>query len=402
MRSIADKTSAADKSIGFDYQFYFFIEKLLDLKPGQSVGLEVRDDVHTTLNSDFQILVQLKHTTQKKADGTTVNLTELDGDLWKTLNNWSQIICDAAEGRAGVTDQLVFVNRTEFHLVTNKSESLGNEMLQLIASYQEDPSTFLAVTTKLEALRVKTKEVELKGYILQVQSLAVEVQTLFFQRLRFDLGHDDIVRRIKQGIRAKFIDEQRIDSVFHHLFSALKNNAFATISNGGKVEISFEQFMLEYRRVFQEARTARLPAYPFSPDLPNDLLSQTFIKQLLSISDISTGDTERILECTTFKLHLVRHLQEWQTRGELMASEVEGFHNEAIVRWRNAFLAAYRSAADDGERKLRAFSLIDSLRREQLELASEKLNTSMSNGEFYHLSDVPLIGWHHDWENVCK
>ena len=44
-----DKTSAADKSIGFDFQYYYFLWRLLNLKSGETVGLEVMDDVHTDL-----------------------------------------------------------------------------------------------------------------------------------------------------------------------------------------------------------------------------------------------------------------------------------------------------------------------------------------------------------------
>jgi hypothetical protein len=55
----ADKTSAEDKSIGFDYQYYYFLSKLLNLKKGQVLGLEVMDDVHSELNDNTKILVQL-------------------------------------------------------------------------------------------------------------------------------------------------------------------------------------------------------------------------------------------------------------------------------------------------------------------------------------------------------
>ncbi|MGT2431936.1 hypothetical protein ACU4GI_25965 [Cupriavidus basilensis] len=64
-KSFSDKTSADDKSIGFDYQYYYFLDKVLNLKTGQSAGLEVKDDVHTELDVDVNILFQIKHTVQK-------------------------------------------------------------------------------------------------------------------------------------------------------------------------------------------------------------------------------------------------------------------------------------------------------------------------------------------------
>ena len=73
----ADSTAADKTGIGFDYQYYFFLWKLLSLQLGQTVGLECKDDVHTDLDDDIQILYQLKHTikvsskTQKPSNLTT-------------------------------------------------------------------------------------------------------------------------------------------------------------------------------------------------------------------------------------------------------------------------------------------------------------------------------------------
>ena len=132
-QTIAQKTSAADKSIGFDYQYYYFLEKLLNLKTGQSVGLEVFDDVHVTVSASLQLLFQLKHTTSIAADGKPVNLTSLDDDLWKTMSNWSKVIKDVNDGRTQKDHQLDFIKKTEFHLVTNKSWSASNKFLSNIS-----------------------------------------------------------------------------------------------------------------------------------------------------------------------------------------------------------------------------------------------------------------------------
>ncbi|MGF6410043.1 hypothetical protein [Paraburkholderia sp. MM5482-R1] len=79
-KSFSEKTSADDKSIGFEYQYYYFLDRLLNLKSGQSVGLEVKDDVHTDLDADCQLLFQLKHTVKKAAGGAPIALPQLDVD----------------------------------------------------------------------------------------------------------------------------------------------------------------------------------------------------------------------------------------------------------------------------------------------------------------------------------
>ncbi|MEN8513998.1 hypothetical protein [Burkholderia sp. RS02] len=174
-KSFTEKTSADDKSIGFEYQYYYFLDRLLNLKSGQTVGLEVKDDVHTTLDADFNILVQLKHTVRSNAKGDPVALTELDSDLWKTIYNWCQVIGDKAEGRKELSQQLRFVEKTEFHLVSNKSESKTNEFLQILDRFNLGGDDFQTLLDHLKSLESKTVDQSIKGYIDGVLKLETEV-----------------------------------------------------------------------------------------------------------------------------------------------------------------------------------------------------------------------------------
>lgn len=121
--SFTESVSAADTSIGFEYQYYYYLDRLVNLRTGESAGLEVKDDVHSELATGFCILVQLKHTVQTNAAGAPIALSELDSDLWKTLYNWTRIITDDTQQRDTVAKQLEYVGNTEFHLVTNKSKT---------------------------------------------------------------------------------------------------------------------------------------------------------------------------------------------------------------------------------------------------------------------------------------
>src|ERR1700748_38860 len=121
-RSRVDTTSAEDKSIGFDYQYYYFLNELLNLKSGQVVGLEVLDDVHVERPDGTNVLVQLKHTVRTSAQGKPINLTTLDSDLWKPISNWCKLIIDPADRRTSVNSQLAFLEKTSFLLASNKSE----------------------------------------------------------------------------------------------------------------------------------------------------------------------------------------------------------------------------------------------------------------------------------------
>jgi len=76
----AEITSADTKQLGFEYQYLYFIIKLLQMRYGDEVGYEARDDIHVVSASSCDTLyIQVKHTTDLTADGSPANLTNLSG-----------------------------------------------------------------------------------------------------------------------------------------------------------------------------------------------------------------------------------------------------------------------------------------------------------------------------------
>jgi hypothetical protein len=397
-KSFSEKTSADDKSIGFEYQYYYFLDRLLNLKSGQSVGLEVKDDVHTDLDADCQLLFQLKHTVKKAAGGAPIALPELDVDLWKTLYNWTQIIVDAADGRSTISAQLAFVRKTEFHLVTNKSESKTNNFLALLEEFKAGASDFSHLKAALSALVDKTADATIKGYIAAVASLNNEISEQYFRRVFVELSVDDIIGRVKLSIRDKFIDPSRIDEVFARLDSRIREDNFYCIKAALPILIARDDFMEKYKNIFVDGRSKILPEPTFTPVLPDKIFAQLFIKRLIEIEAIDPSDTETALDYTTQKLRIARFLEAWLQTGDLLSDEVNAFHKEVFTRWRNKFQFAFKKCATPSDVVDKALELFVALREERFKVGPSELNTELSNGELYYLSDDGKIGWHRDWE----
>jgi hypothetical protein len=390
----AEQTSADDKSIGFEYQYYYFLYRVLKMCRGESVGLEVKDDVHTDLSCNRQILIQLKHTIQKKADGTPKNLTTYDSDLWKTLSNWSKVITDKIEGRLTVKSHLDFISKTDFMLVSNKSETKSCSFFAVL----ENPENARAL---LKALEVGTIDEVIQGYIQDVLSLNDLVLTAFLHNIRMELEIDDVIRLCKDAILEKQIDESRVDLVFRELDSQLRQDNFMTIRNLKKIIISFEEFTLKYRRFFDKARSADLIVDRHHEPLPSKLADQKFIQQLLDIGDIKSDSVEEMAQFTSYMLTVKKNLLNWEINGELTGDEVEEFNNEAKIRWQNKFRATNRNP-DNKAPNVLAFEVLDEMRKEKLCIDTQQMGTEFSNGEYYLLSDIPEIGWHQNWEEKYK
>lgn len=400
-RSRVDKTSAEDKSIGFDYQYYYFLNELLNLKSGQTAGYEVLDDVHIERADGKTSLIQLKHTVQTNAQGDPINLTKLDPDLWKSISNWCKVIVDPADGRTAVADQLAFLEKTSFLLASNKSDNARNSFLSSIYEFWKRTKPHVGFISDIRALKAETKDETIQGYIDDLLILDPGVSEAFLRNLSFGLGLDEIITRCKASILEKQIHPTRVDDVFQAVDSKIRENSFATVKSGRKISFSFEQFNLEYRRDFDRARSAGFVIRDLIPALPANLSEQTFIKQLVDINDIAADDVEILTKFTTMRLSFRDNVEKWIQDGDITQSDVDALEQEADAHWGNTFLAGYpgRRPPQDGA-VVAARGIVQEIRKFKLPLASQELPIRMSNGGFYELSDRPVMGWLHNWKDL--
>ena len=393
-KPFADKNSAADKAIGFDYQYYYFLYKLLKLGKDETVGLEVKDDVHSDLENDYQLLIQLKHTTQLGAKGKPKNLTTFDSDLWKTLSNWCKIISDKNSGREDKIYQLEFINKTEFMLVTNKTYTKNCIFFDIIQDTHN-------AKTNLELLKSKTTDQNIQNYIDDVIGLEIDVLISFLKKIRLELEIDKIIDLCKKAIAEHHVADKRVDQLFRDLDSQIRQDNFIAIRSGKKIVISFDDFTKKYRRFFDIFRSADLIINKYHKPLPQTLEQQIFIKQLIDIGDIVLGDVEEIAQYTRFMLMVKSNLTRWLRDGDLTYEEIDSFNNEAKIRWQNKSRTSYRRESKT-DLNLLALEILDEMRRQLLEIGSQSVGTEFSNGEYYLLSDLPEIGWQKEWESKYK
>lgn len=392
----ADKTNAADKSIGFDYQYYYFLLQVLNLKVGQSVGFEVKDDVHTELDQCRNIFYQLKHTTQVAADGQPVALTKLDKDMWKTFYNWAMVITDEVAGRAQVQKQLEFTRQSEFHLVANKKHSYSNTIFEAISKLQAHAIEVDDAKIVLEEVEKSTADEKIKNYIKKVLSLEQSVFENFLLSIRFELDVTDIIGRVRQAVQEFHIEKDKVSDVLLAIDSNLREHIFNSVKIGEAVIISFEYFHDKFRKYFNDARSTKLTIKSFSPSMPDDLFSQVFIKRLIEVKYLSAGDVEFAADLTIKKMQLAMHLDHWDKTGEITSKDISALHDNVRTLWQGKFRADFIECEVKDIEKI-GRGILKEMLGATFPLCDDVLSTQHSNGEVYHLSDIGRIGWHKDW-----
>ncbi|GHT10577.1 hypothetical protein FACS189432_03930 [Bacteroidia bacterium] len=398
--NIQERHTAGAQSLGFDYQFYYFVLLALELKQGQKIGFEVKDDIHIDKENET-ILFQAKHTIHENQ-----NLTTLDVDLWKTLNNWVEFI---------KTGDKNFLEKHSFVLVTNKNDE-NNEFIDTLSSFKANQDID-AILLKLKELKNKTKDETIKKYINNVISLGKTTLKIFLPKVTIETNAINIIAQVKNKILETTRQARFVDAIFDNLTSNILATKYLEIGiNRNDFEISYEDFNKRFGKCFSIAFEKQILPKRNYPLLDfNNLEKQTFIKQLLDIEDIDKNkDVQLIRKYTTQMLNAIRNFSDWLEAYIILPTDIDVFEENNVSIWRNEYRAKYRQierqinegkSISELENNIRNLGteLVDYLRKQDLSIQGfQPLGIDMSNGHFYALSDSLKIGWHYDWENKYK
>ena len=399
--SLLKKHTVGPQTIGFDYQFYYFMLLSLDLKTGEKVGFEVKDDVHIDKEDGTAILFQTKHSVSQNSDGTIQNLTTLDVDLWKTLSNWTDFIRAAPDSKT-------FLTKYSFVLATNKSLE-SNAFVKSLDQYKLDDD-FSKVWIDLGNIEASTENSTLKAYIKNVKKLGVRKFESFIQKLTIETGVDHIIEKVKSRIFEHTRQKNLVDPIFESLSSNLNVAKYTDIKDRKSFEISFDDFNKRFGKCFKPAFEIKpLPPRNLPFLLPENLEEQMFIKQLIDIGEVVPGSPD-IRDYTMHMLKFFNDFSYWCDENILLPTEIAQFNEDSIQRWKNGFKSRYRliqNKINKGEKveeleeeiKLLGIDLIEFIRQQELCIPGySPLGTILSNGHYYLLSDDLKIGWHFSWE----
>ncbi|WP_346939719.1 hypothetical protein [uncultured Clostridium sp.] len=405
-----EATSSDKKSVGFDYQFLYFIYRALELKPGEKIGYEVKDDVHLELNNEREVFIQLKHSLQTNKGMNIINMTEKDVDLWKSLYNWNLSINESIENK-----KLDYINNIEFVLVTNKNNENNNfftkteKVRKNVITVKEYKDYIIGLHNSVEGDTDYSKK--LKKYMKIVIDQRDDVLKAFVDKLNFTLGFDDLVKRIKYQILSNHIDERKLDEIFERCIGILSIWKYENIKSGERVFISFEDIDGRIKHCFNYGRNDKFPRrLKYDIALPDKLEEQNFIKELIEIDYLDNITLTEFAKYTMFKLKLENLLESWIQENYLTETDKEQFWDECILLWSNYHQKSHinsKKAIKKGILKDEeltellydnAVNCLYDIKTIFLELCGEKLNIEESNGTFYSLSEQAEIGWKLEWE----
>ena len=377
-----EKTCADLKEFGFEFQFLYFVLKVLSMREGETVAWEVEDDVSIKSSNETLILFQLKH-----SFGSNPALTNLDIDLWKSLSNWSDLIIAAKND--GKKD---FLPKTQFFLVSNKENR--SKFLEKVEDFQSGKIDFVAL--KLELDKISSDNVDLRDKITKFKSLPSDLMEPFFKQLKLDLNLGNLLDECRKELKSKMVRNENIEDVFLHILGALKKEHYEKLSQRRKFSISFDDYYSKYGG-FYDAGRQKLYEKDYECDLI-EFHNQIFMKQLIDIGDVKQDDLNKQIKLTQYKYNALNNVISWVRNGAVTEDEKNKFEESAMLDWENEFEFRYKDDTPEEEYVKIGKEILHAIRSKKMELNGSSFSTPFSNGTFYYLADEPRIGFRKDWE----
>lgn len=393
---------------GFDYQFLYFINRLLKMADKRDdVSYEKYDDVSMS-SEEGLVYFQLKHTIGGR-NQKTVNLSLRDYDLWKTLAVWIDITNKQDEDK-----RIDFLESNSFVLVTNKNP-VNNPFWMELQKYQKGEMSFDELKkfyTKVydETGESKRKEVNgqkgktTKGYIKCLIDFDYANQLLKSMSICFE---PDLKKEILESLELnKNIPHKNVEEAYQELLGMIRDKYYSD----QKDSYTREEFSKVFDRICQKYRERK---FTFKRNtmtkLPPHLEDQVFIKQLMDVEDISLEDDPLIVEYTMEKFDYINSIRVATKNDDVSEEEVENVRADAVRYWRQKYKHYMgRINPDDNDKIIeKASDLLNDIRDKNIYFVEKEIESYFSNGCFYYLSDKdsehePQIGWRPGWEEKYK
>lgn len=406
------KRSAADIFIAFEYQWDFFVLSLLSksIDSTVEVSFEVFDDVAIQQGQSSIVLCQVKHSVQKSKNGKTINLSNRDVDLWKTISTWIKIIDEIDP-----SERDNYLSSVEFHLVTNKL-SVKNKLVKALKSFSK--------RNDISDFKGKVNEIAQSG---KPDSEITDVITSFLCKSYLEkfvkqivvISKPDCLRNeILAMLHTRaFIAKSKVNQVYNSLMTELRDAVKSDIENRKAIVFTGETFANRFHAVFEMGRAniSFRHDYDFN-DFDGDPQKLLFIQQLEAINELPKQEGKRldaIVSYTKEWFQFKNNLHELTDNNILIGDDILKLSNDVQAAWNNYHNSAYRMldlCSSEDELCKAGCSVIDNMRREYFNLGNTPLEQMLSHGCIYYysntpthlISDLPYIGWHIDWESKFK
>lgn len=379
---------APGQALGYFLQETLLTHRLLSALPGESLSLELLEDIAVHQSGVPQELIQSTST----ADNNPVS--DRDPKLWKTLFNWIATVRELDLDPARIRFVLYVSSPVSGPIVAALSAASATASVQAALTNARDelwgPAPDFAKRAALS--------LPLAKFANAVLSTSDDILVPLIANFELQCGsgspHSDFLATLGQQIS---VEETHIEVVAPQMLGWVKQKLEISLEKQQPAIISRDEFFREMRafirKIAYQQMLRSFASKPSSAEKEKEKL-RTYVRQLQLIQ----LDETRILGSITDFLMSVSERVEWADRGLVQPDSFDELDASLREVWSNHCLIADANFPD--KPLPRGQSLYGHCMNHQVPLQGMTAPSYFLRGCFHRLADSKELGWHPQFDSL--
>lgn len=392
--------SAYFQQIGFDVQFAGCIYYLISLGETDRLEYETKDDfvIYRMVNGK-QIIeyYQVKHT---KEDDK--NMTDADGDFWKSVDNWLSIYNLSTE-----EEKKTYFKDARFIILTNKTPN--NFLNTLAIQLREGTIELEVIKTILKKTLKANPDISYKDTAQKLLKLGDLHMRQFLMKLEI-IYFEDFIKDMYDHFVKTYFNAVRSDQIVRNLVGELwiyKQKCAGNFSFKGS------EFRQKYKSILEQVSfdddDLTMDGYEEEVSIPDSFADLMLVKQLAMIDAIDTPPSTEDFYLTDYltKFYQFRNAMQVFEKIQLVTPERKNkINKEAFNKFVTLFNTHQDSiiqkdrqgiALEEDEQKAAGRATLNAVMDTTIAVPRLNIDRGFSNGWFLSMSneEKPRVTWHY-------
>ncbi len=381
-------TQVPRQYLGYSLQCTRFVQLLLDARPGETVSLEVFEDVGTENAKGEKRAVQTKSVSRGNP------IADRSIEFWKTCANWAAAVENGTLEPSTTIFELYLSRPRDGRIARSFNDAKTEEDARSAISRARrelwgSPPDFDKRASLPAPLRIRTKKFFESG----------EGGLEIVQRFQLAFGSGDPIQDVKEQLKTKLVPSELLETVLTQALGWVKRRTDSLINAGEPAFVKFDEFHADLTTFITKCATRRIltsvAGAPGQQSLEAEML-RTYVRQL---ELIECEDEEKVHAVSAY-LRAAVDRTGWSKAGLIHESSLDEFEQALETVWRNTKRrCALTRTADPVKQGMFVYNGCIAHRRT---LEGLEVPDYFTPGSFHSLADDERIGWHPDYKVKLK
>lgn len=379
---------APGQLLGYSLQFPRALLRLLEIRPGGAVGVEINGDVAVF----FPEGIILSEEDKSSISGNP--LTDHSTNLWKTFYNWCCMVR---------TDGLSAANM-RFVLYTNHPVSENSHVKCL-----HEAETADAVNSSINNIREFFQRIQPTHDIYRYLNYLLNEGEEIFREIipRFELVENEdtseIYTDIRNAIRGKLVRDVHVELMLEFLAGWLQREINEKIARRKPPIVTFDELFHKFTALCQRLRQNALVDLAIcNMPAPDNLRAQaearpTYVRQLEAIN----VDSNEIIEAVSDFYLADTNRQEWIDK-EIIDEEAMKDFQRRLTSFHSNHQQTIRLTQRGASEEERGQLLLYECKKRHESLNDLTPPDGTIQGTYHVLSNEKTLGWHPRWRIIIE